>query len=239
MTERYDNSAAWHYAAYRPPLHSLILERILQSGESFQAGLDVGCGTGYSAIALSRYCDHVFGVDSSRAMLDSAQTHAKVTYIHGELDLHIQLPAQRLDIVSFAGSLFYTKSDTLRNALTKFCSPGGTVVVYDFGVLLHEVLTTLGVDCLSHTTDYDCTVNLSDWEEYTMEISNTERLALDASEKQVAHLLLADSNHYDALEERFPDGDLFESIVTHLRKRPEKCEVYSDIYFTRHRMKGN
>ncbi len=178
MTERYDNSAAWHYAAYRPPLHCLILERIFQSDETFHAGLDVGCGTGYSAIALSRYCDHVFGVDSSRAMLDSAETHAKVTYIHGELDSHIHLPARKLDIVSFAGSLFYTKSDSLRDALTRFCSPGGTVVVYDFGVLLYEVLTTLGVDCLTHTTDYDYTVDLSDWEEYIIEIGNTERLAL-------------------------------------------------------------
>lgn len=234
MTERYDDSAAWHYAAYRPPLHSLILERILQPDETFQAGLDVGCGTGYSAIALSRYCDHVFGVDSSRAMLDSALTHAKVTYIHGELDSHIHLPARKLDIVSFAGSLFYTKSDSLRKALTRFCSPGGTVVVYDFEVLLDDVLTTLGVDCLTHTIDYDYTVNLSDWEEYIVEIGNTERLALDVSEKQIAHLLLADTNHYDALQERFPDGDLFESIVTHLGNCPQKPEVYTDIYFTRY-----
>ncbi len=239
MTERYDNSAAWHYAAYRPPLHRLIIERVLQSTETFKTGLDVGCGTGYSAIALSRYCDHVFGVDSSRAMLDSAQAHAKVTYIHGELDLHTQFPVHSFDIVSFAGSLFYTKTDSLRNALARFCSPGGTVVVYDFGVLLHEVLTTLGIDGLLLTTDYDYTANLSDWGEYTMEISETERLALDVSEKQIAHLLLADSNHYDALKERFPDGDLFESIATHLEKRPEKPEVYTDIYFTRYRVKGN
>ncbi len=239
MTERYDDSAALHYADYRPSLHSLILERILQPDETFRAGLDVGCGTGYSAIALSRYCDRVFGVDSSRAMLDSAQTHEKVTYIHGELDSNIHLPARKLDIVSFAGSLFYTKSDSLRNALTRFCSPGGTVVVYDFEVLLDEVFATLGVDCLKHTTDYDYTVNLSDWEEYILEIGDTERLALDASEKQIAHLLLADSNYYDALRERFPDGDLFESVVAHLENCPEKPEVSTDIYFTRYRMKGN
>jgi len=239
MTERYDNSAAWHFAAYRPPLHRLILERVIQSNESFQTGLDVGCGTGYSAIALSRYCNHVFGVDSSRAMLESAQTHAKVTYIHGELDLHTQLPVQSFDIVSFAGSLFYTKTDSLRNTLARLCSPGRPVVVYDFGVLLHEALTTLGVDCLSLTTDYDYKVSFSDWGEYITEISDTERLVLDVSEKQIAHLLLADSNHYDALQERFPDDDLFESIVTHLKKSPKKPEVYADIYFTRYRMKGN
>jgi len=236
MTERYDSSAAWHYAAYRPPLHRLILERVLQSDEMFQDGLDVGCGTGYSAIALSRYCDHVLGVDSSQAMLDSAEAHLKTTYVCGELNSHVQLPIQRFDIVSFAGSLFYMKASSLRNALTRFCPPGGTVVVYDFGVLLHEALATLGADCPSLTTNYDYTVNLSDWEEYITELSGTERLVLDVSEKQIAHLLLADSNHHDALQKRFPDGVLFESILSHLEKRPEKLDVYADIYFTRYRM---
>ena len=81
----------------------------------------------------------------------------------------------------------------LDSAQTHAKVPGGTVVVCDLGVLLYEVLTTPGVDCLTRTTDYDYTVNLSDWEEYSIEIGNTERPALDASEKQIAHLLLGDS----------------------------------------------
>ncbi len=172
-------------------------------------------------------------------MLDSAETHAKVTYIHGELDMHTPLPVRRFDIVSFAGSLFYTKTDSLRSALTKFCSPGGTVVVYDFRILLHEMLTTLQIDCLSLTTDYDYTVNLSDWGECIIEISGTDRLVLKVSEKQSAHLLLADSNYYDALQECFPNGDLFESVVSHLEKCSKKPEACTDMYFARYRMKNN
>jgi hypothetical protein len=44
--ERYDSTSARHYAAFRPPLHSLILERVIGPSESFQVGLDIGCGTG-------------------------------------------------------------------------------------------------------------------------------------------------------------------------------------------------
>lgn len=172
-------------------------------------------------------------------MLALAQTHERVTYILQEVGLHLQLPVRRVDIVSFAGSLSYTKTESLRDALAKLCRSGGTIVVYDFGVHLHEVLNAMGVDCVAGAADYDYRANLSDWQEYEMEVSDTERLAIDASEEQIAHLLLADSNHYDALQKRFPDGDLFESIVTHLGRRSQKPEVHADVYFTRYRMQGS
>lgn len=80
VTERYDTLAAHHYAAFRPPLHTRILERVIHPGESFQTGLDVGCGTGHSTLALRRHCAHVIGLDPSQAMLDAAQAHAGITY---------------------------------------------------------------------------------------------------------------------------------------------------------------
>ncbi len=83
MTERYDSVVAEHYAAFRPPLHRLILERMIRPNESFQTGLDVGCGTGYSAIALAKYCDRVFGLEASQPMLDRARQHPKITYTCG------------------------------------------------------------------------------------------------------------------------------------------------------------
>jgi SAM-dependent methyltransferase len=116
MTERYDSTAARHYAAFRPPLHGLILDRAIRPNESFQVGLDVGCGTGYSAVALAKYCDRVFGLDPSRSMLDAAQRHPRITYIHGSGDALSQLPVQAFGKV---------KSDTH----TTRTSPNGARVV--------------------------------------------------------------------------------------------------------------
>jgi len=48
MAERYDDTSAGHDAAYRPPLHRLILECLIREEESFRVGLDIGCGTGCS-----------------------------------------------------------------------------------------------------------------------------------------------------------------------------------------------
>src|SRR5690625_4484968 len=70
--ERYDANAAAHYAAYRPPLHAMILGRVLTGNASFDIGLDIGCGTGYSAVALAKYCKFVYGIDPSPSMLNRA-----------------------------------------------------------------------------------------------------------------------------------------------------------------------
>lgn len=238
MNERYDSTAAKHYAAFRPPLHSLILDRAMRPDESFQVGLDVGCGTGYSAVALAKYCDHVFGLDPNRSMLDVAQQHPKITYLQGSGDALGQLVAEAIDVVTFAGSLFYVKTERLRRELVRACPPGASIVVYDFEVLFHEVMAELRVDCPAVASDYDHRVNLSDWYEFSADCSGAERLRLDVTGREMAHLLLADSNRYDALVERFSNGDPFESLVGYLDTRHLKMGIDADIYFTRYRVLG-
>ena len=77
----YDNLIAGHYAAYRPPLHQKILSLALPKDRRFEVGLDVGSGTGYSAIALADFCESVFGVEPSDAMREKATQHNKVKYL--------------------------------------------------------------------------------------------------------------------------------------------------------------
>jgi SAM-dependent methyltransferase len=238
MTERYDSTAARHYAAFRPPLHGLILDHLVRPNESFRVGLDVGCGTGYSAIALTKYCDRVMGLDSSPSMLAVARRHHKVTYLHGSADALGQLPFETVDVVTFAGSLFYIKTDKLRKELLTVCPPGGVILVYDFEVLLDEVLAELRVDCTAVVSDYDHRANLSDWPEFAVECSGTERLRLKIAQDEMAHLLLADSNRYDAFLDRFPNADPFESLVSYLGKSPENIQLQANIFFSRWRVLG-
>ena len=239
MTERYDNIAAKHYAAFRPALHPLVLERLVLPGESFRTGLDVGCGTGYSAVALAGYCDRVFGLDSSQAMLDSAAEHPKVTYLHGAGEALDQLPVRSFDVVTFAGSLNYTKNASLRRGLATVFAPGGRLLVYDFEVLLDGVMAELGAEAAAVASDYDYRANLADWEEFEVELDGVERLRIDVTARQMAHLLLADSNRHDTLSGRFPDGDPFEAVVNLLGEESERVELEADIYFTRYRVSRN
>lgn len=81
----YDEQIARHYAAYRPPLHRSIVNEFLE-GQQFEVGLDIGCGTGCSAISLVGKCCQIFGVDYSQRMLDMASKTPKVTYLRGSGD---------------------------------------------------------------------------------------------------------------------------------------------------------
>lgn len=232
MTERYDSAAAEHYAAFRPPLHPLILGRLLSRAESFRTGLDIGCGTGYSAVALSAYADRVFALDSSRAMLDRAQTHSSVTYLEGSAEDLGRFPEAVFDVVSFAGSLSYTKSNRLRAELLRVCRPGCTILVYDFQVCMENVLTGLGVNNAAAGSDYNYVVRLSDWAGFQTRMQGTDRIQLKVTPEELAHVLLADSNRYDLLAGHFPGRDVFAFLAGFFHQGNPQLEA--DIYFARH-----
>ncbi|OQB88384.1 MAG: hypothetical protein BWX84_03060 [Verrucomicrobia bacterium ADurb.Bin118] len=239
MTERYDSTSARHYAAFRPPLHRAILDRVIGPHEFFPVGLDVGCGTGYSAVALAKYCDRVFGLDPSQSMLEAAQRHPRVTYVQGSGCTLGRIGMSQFDIVTFAGSLFYAKAARLRRELARVCPPGSTIVVYDFEILLNDVMAELGAASPAVASDYDHCVNLSDWAECAVVDGGAERLRLKVTGSEMAHLLLADSFRYDALVRRFPHGDPFASLVDCLEHFRANRHLEADIYFTRYRMVGS
>lgn len=236
MVERYDSTAARHYAAFRPPLHPLILERALRSDESFQFGLDVGCGTGRSAVALAAYCERVIGIDPSAAMLDQAESHPQVTYVAGTIASLTQFPDHAFEIVTFAGSLFYAKTDRLRTELTRACSSRGTVMVYDFDLRLDRVLAELGWELPIEPSRYDHQANLAEWPEFVETRSGSDRIPLVVTEHELAHLLLADSHRVDSARQDFPEGRLFESLVTRLTKFNQPFSLDAEIFFTRYQL---
>ena len=120
MTNDYSNTVAKHYAAFRPALHEVILRRLIRPIERFRIGLDVGCGTGYSAVALAEYCNRVFGLDPNQPMLDKATAHPKISYVNGYGDNMSVLGQDQFDVVSYAGSLSYTKTNKNRPILWSY-----------------------------------------------------------------------------------------------------------------------
>lgn len=78
------SSAAKRYAQGRPYFHPLVIQRtreFLSITEPLHRALDLGCGTGLSAIALTEIAGAVVGVDASREMLALAPRFPGLAYV--------------------------------------------------------------------------------------------------------------------------------------------------------------
>lgn len=235
MTERYDEVAAAHYAAYRPPLHKIILGRVLSEDESFTIGLDVGCGTGYSAIALADHCTRVYGIDPSPSMLAKSTPHERVVYLGGAAE-RIPLPDCSVDVVTFAGSLFYADSAATRDEIRRICQRGAAVVVYDFGVLLGDVLQGCGTDAREGESDYNHRANFSGVAGLTELAVGTERVSVEVTASELAHVLLSDSSRFDQFAKKYRAIDPFVALVAELCAPHDRAMIEANIYYSKYRV---
>lgn len=233
VTKPYDGTAARHYAAYRPPLHELILSRVLSDDDAFFTGLDVGCGTGYSSIALAASCERVFGIDPSPAMLCEATPHERVTYYSGAGE-RVPLPGHSVDVVTFAGSLFYADPDATGAELRRVCRDRAVVVVYDFEVLIGELLARYGIDAPDCGFDYDHRANFSGAIGLAEIAAGSERVGVQATASQLAHLLLSDPHRFDHFARRYQMSDPFLPLARELASTLDRSAVEADIYYSRY-----
>lgn len=93
-------SAAERYAHGRPYFHPLVIDRIrnfLRLDGRVPVALDVACGTGQSALALTEIATRVLATDISPAMLAQAPIHPRIHYR--------EAPAERLPIESCSADL--------------------------------------------------------------------------------------------------------------------------------------
>lgn len=235
MQEEYDHRAAEHYAAFRPPLHSVILAKLLQSGERLECGLDIGCGTGHSSIALAEYCEQVVGLEPSKAMIAQAIEHPSVKYVQGTADALKDLEPDSFDIVTFAGSIFYAKSRLLYDELLRTVKKDGLLLVYDFEVLLDEPLERLGLSQRKQQSDYQFTVDLSEWTLFREEIAQVEEITISLSSTELSHLILADSLFYAAVADQLQTNYPFEPLVDQFQQRGTEHQVSARLYYSRFR----
>ncbi len=236
MSNQYNQAVAAHYAAYRPPLHQPILEKVLDGSESFDDGLDVGCGTGYSAVALARYCQRVYGVEPSRPMLDRALPNNRITYLEGDGE-RMPLAANSVDIVTFAGALFYAKTHNLVTELKRVCRSKALVIPYDFNVLLDDVLRPFAIAGRRTSAEYDPAVNFSDMADFVeLSVENTQ-IQFEVTASELAHILLSNNHRYETFSEKYNTSDPFPTLVRALGSAPKLPAVSANIYFSKYWLK--
>ena len=182
----YNSLESNHYSAYRPPLHKLILSKILKD-QYFNIALDVGCGVGTSSLALVPYAKTVIGYDPSQVMIEKATPHPTITYTN----LVDELPSS-CDLLCFFGSLEYIDAIELKKYTQKL-DKGGHLICCDFEVDYYPILKIMGLEPM--TTDYDHSKNLTDYPNYEgfkEQIKQVESTSFSCSLEQLKSLLNAE-----------------------------------------------
>ena len=220
----YESTTAQHYAAYRPPLHKTILEKIFTLPGNRQRGLDIGCGTGLSCQALSRYCNHVIGIDPSLAMLSRARTQPGISYLNAD-GQRLPLSGNSIDVVTMAGSLNYLDRKLLIAELTRVCRSGAEIAIYDFEIDLSHFESGFAVDTSINSGGYNHRLNLSGFSEVEEICVVNAEVMFHPQAGEIAHLLLADERWYGSLQEKFYPQNVFESLKQEIESMNTRFQV--------------
>lgn len=218
MQTDYDSITAAHYAAFRPPLHKRILKKCIGQKEKYIRGIDIGCGTGQSSIALTDYCEKVIAIDPSTDMLKKAILHPNIEYQHYN-GKTLEFENNSFDIVTFAGSLYYAKSQELLNELVRITQNGGLVVVYDFDILLHNILQQLQFEN-DKKSNYNHEADFNGLQEnHILPIKKgNEKEMISIETFDLAHLILSVKEQYLFFEKQLGASDLHARLIERLNK---------------------
>lgn len=242
MSDTYDDITAKHYAAFRPSLHAPILSKCIQANNYFNKGLDIGCGTGRSTLALRKYCNSVIGIDPSREMLDNAIQESQTTYLRGSLE-ELELKNDSFDIITFAGALHYAKSQKLLDHVQRVGEKGAKIIVYDFEVLLNDALDILSIVLKKEKSDYNYEANFSGLR--TKEIipveTVKEKINLSVSTSDLTHLVLSEKRLYEQLKIRWGQRDVFKNTqsLLHDTSNGKNYPLEANIFYSTYENEKN
>jgi SAM-dependent methyltransferase len=235
MYEDYNEYIAFHYNAFRPALHAQILLSCL--GERrFEQGLDVGCGTGQSSIALAPYCDSTIGIEPSKAMLEKVIGHPGVFY-HLQSGDELPFNSCQFDLITFAGSWYYAQSQAFLDEVIRVSKPAAIIIVYDFDVSLRNLMMKMGIEPqFLGNMEYDLEADFSDLDQAGLEFRFKAHKSRFTPFKawQIGHLLLAQRDNYELLSDLFGKALLYEKTVNRIQELEAATDIYlgANLYYT-------
>lgn len=239
MIDEYDEITARHYSAYRPALHEIILGRCVDKKRKFSTGLDIGCGTGQSVHALLGFCEKVIAIEPSKAMLKNSLPHPKIEYSLYDTK-NLAFHKDTFEIVTFAGSLYYGKSQHVLNDVLRVCKDGAVIVVYDFEIKLKDILLTLGFESIQKET-YDHEEDFSGLQTNGLVhiAKGREKIDFTIKPKNLAHLILSVTKRYSFFKEDLGKKDMHLSLTEKLRKTFSSGELplKADIFYNKYKAK--
>lgn len=126
-------SAAERYAKGRPDFHSNTIQHIkeyLQLTSKLDAALDIACGTGLSTKALLTIAKHVYGTDTSKAMLDLAAGSDTIQYIQAPAEQQ-PFPDSSFDLITVSSGVHWFAIDQFLAEANRLLKPKAWLVLYE------------------------------------------------------------------------------------------------------------
>ncbi|MRI02040.1 methyltransferase domain-containing protein [Kriegella sp. EG-1] len=236
MALEYDSFAAIHYKAYRPPLHEIILKKYFTAKTKHELGLDIGCGTGHSSIALTKLCNQVIGIDTSKFMLEYTAPHKNINYQYFD-GRNLKFDADSFSIITLAGSLFYAKSQGFLDELIRVSKNNSQIIIYDFDVNLKSILSHFKFKVCNRQV-YDHQIDFSGLNDNNiiLQTNDADNITLEISSKNVAHLLLSVKAQRLFFEKLYLEQNVHSQLTENLKELSNKdnfmvnvsifCKVY-------------
>ncbi len=126
-------SAAERYAKGRPYFHPQIISRIstyLSLAKPVAHAIDVGCGTGLSAIALKTIAERVVGVDISAEMIALAPSKPYIAYLVSSAE-RLPLIGDGFDLMTVSQAFHWTSRSEFLAEARRVLHNHGWLIVYD------------------------------------------------------------------------------------------------------------
>ncbi len=130
-------TAAARYALGRPYFHPLVIEnlkRLIPVDEGLGRGLDVGCGTAQSSMALAELAAEVAGVDSAPQMLAAATAHPRIRYVAGSAEA-LPIAAGSVGLITVGLAFHWFDRDAFLGEAARVLKVGECMVIYADGMV--------------------------------------------------------------------------------------------------------
>lgn len=121
------------YVQGRPYFHPIIVEKIrthLKLDKSMALAIDVGCGTGLSAIALKDISQQVIGIDPSLSMLQAAPFDKKVHYLVARAE-YLPVASNEATIITVSSAFYWFNRPQFFSEASRILESEGWVIIYD------------------------------------------------------------------------------------------------------------
>ena len=93
-----------------------------------------------------------------------------------------------------------------------------------------------GAATLPQTSEYNHDIGLPYWDEFEVVAIDSDRIRMELSFIEAAHMLLSDSFRYDVLQQVMGCQDVFEKLVSRLKDKKGAIYIEADIWSKRYRL---
>ncbi len=125
--------AAQVYARGRPYFHHHVIRQVnafLNQEKPVPRALDIGCGTGLSAVALKQIADNIIASDISYDMLAIAPRDRHIYYVNASAE-NLPFALASFDLLTVSSALHWFDKSRFTDELRRVLRPGGWAIIYD------------------------------------------------------------------------------------------------------------